>query len=129
MTAFQHGGRWCRLFASEGKQICAALLGLLLTSSLVNGQDSASIGEWSSVTVWPYVATHAHVLPTGKVLWSPQFGNGDNPYLWDPSTNTNSATVQTGANIFCAGHAFLADGQLLVAGGYKGNYKGIADAY
>ena len=128
MTAFPQGP-WCRVFASYVKQISAPLLGLLLSLSLAKGQDPATVGQFSSVTSWPYVATHAHVLPTGKVLWWPQFGNGDNPQFWDPSTNTNSATVQTGANIFCAGHAFLADGQLIVAGGYVGNYKGIANAY
>src|SRR5690349_769897 len=100
---------------------------LLATSAFA--QDPATVGQFSSVTGWPYVAAHAHVLPTGKVLWSPQFGQGDNPTLWDPSTNTNSATLQTGGNIFCAGHAFLPDGELIVAGGYAGNYVGIPNAY
>src|SRR5438477_5480379 len=102
---------------------------LSIVSSVSVAQDPATVGQFSSVTTWPYVAAHAHVLPTGKVIWSPQYANGDHPYFWDPSTNTNSATVQTGANVFCAGHAFLPDGQLLVAGGYAGNYKGIANAY
>ena len=102
---------------------------LSLVSSVSVAQDPATVGQFSSVKSWPYVATHAHVLPTGKVLWSPQFNSGDNPYFWDPSTNTNSATVQAGANHFCSGHAFLPDGQLVVAGGYAGNYVGIANAY
>ena len=102
---------------------------LSLVSSVSVAQDPATVGQFSSVTTWPYVATHAHVLPTGKVIWWPQFGNGDNPYFWDPSTNTNSATVQAGANIFCSGHAFLPDGQLVVAGGHISNYVGIANAY
>src|SRR5437660_1969952 len=102
---------------------------LSLVSSVSVAQDPATVGQFSSLATWPYVAAHAHVLPTGKVIWSPQFGQGDNPYFWDPSTNTNSATVQAGANHFCSGHAFLPDGQLLVAGGYAGNYLGIANAY
>src|SRR6476660_7820442 len=89
---------------------------LSLVSSVSVAQDPPTVGHFSSVTSWPYVAAHAHVLPTGNVIWSPQFSAGDNPYLWDPSTNTNRATVQAGANIFCAGHAFPPDGQLLVAG-------------
>src|SRR5215471_6796180 len=101
----------------------------LLFATSAAAQDPATVGQFSSVTTWPYVATHAHVLPTGIVLWSPQFGSGDNPYFWDPSTNTNSAILQTGANIFCGGHAFLPDGELIVAGGYAGNYVGIANAY
>ncbi len=101
--------------------------GFIFSSSAI-AQNNV-VGQWSPVTIWPYVATHAHVLPTGKVIWWPQFVNGDNPYLWDPSTNTNSAIVQAGANIFCSGHAFLPDGQLFVAGGHVNNYVGIANAY
>ena len=118
----------------RAQRILLIVIGALVAEILVpapsaSAQDPATVGQFSSVTSWPYVAAHAHVLPTGKVIWSPQFGNGDNPYFWDPSTNTNSATVQAGANIFCSGHAFLPDGQLLVAGGYAGNYVGIANAY
>ena len=101
----------------------------LLLATSAAAQDPATVGQFSSVTTWPYVATHAHVLPTGQVIWWTQFANGDNPYFWDPSTNTNSATVQAGANIFCSGHAFLPDGQLFVAGGHVNNYVGIANAY
>src|SRR5207248_4713744 len=115
-----------RFWLTSGRLI---FLSPLILASSALAQDPATVGQFSSVTSWPYVAAHAHVLPTGKVLWSPQFGQGDHPYFWDPSTNTNSATVQAGANIFCAGHAFLPDGQLLVAGGYAGNYVGIANAY
>src|SRR5205823_9118565 len=103
--------------------------GAIICAPCASAQDPATVGQFSSVKSWPYVAAHAHVLPTGKVLWSPQFGQGDNPQLWDPSANTNSATVQAGANICSAGHAILPDGQLLVAGGYVGNYVGIANAY
>ena len=59
-----------------------------------------------------------NLLPTGKVLWWPSFANGDNPTLWDPATNTNTPLTHAGANIFCAGHAFLTNGQLFVAGGH-----------
>src|SRR6185437_2364430 len=45
---------------------------LILASSAV-GQAPATVGQFSSVTNWPFVAAHAHVLPTGKVIWSPQF--------------------------------------------------------
>jgi galactose oxidase len=81
------------------------------------------------VVSWPYKAVHAHMLPTGKVLWWPAFDNGDNPTLWDPSTNTNTPATHAGANIFCSGHAFLANGQLLVAGGHANNWVGLRNAY
>ena len=93
-------------------------------------QDSATVGQWSAQTTWPYTAVHAHVLPTGKVLFWPAFNQGDNPQLWDPTTNVVTAGPKAGANIFCSGHAFLPDGRLLVGGGHGGfNYVGIPSAY
>src|SRR6266851_10046220 len=81
-----------------------ALLSLLIllffAASSLRAQNSATVGQFSSVMTWPYKATHAHVLPTGKVIWWPPW-TGDNPTLWDPSANTNTAATQEGNNIFC----------------------------
>ena len=90
------------------------------------------------------LALHTAVLPKGKVLFfagsgssrvrfeSPQFGNeAQGVYLsavWDPTAPTaNKAnffepeTLRTVTDLpfdfFCAGHEFLPDGRLLVAGG------------
>jgi galactose oxidase len=99
--------------------------------SSASAQDPATVGQFSSVMSWPWIAVHAHMLPTGKVLYWPLFANGDNPTLWDPSTNTNTALTHVGANIFCSGHAFLPNGQLFVAGGHFNNtcYMGLPNAY
>src|SRR6266480_473364 len=97
--------------------------------SAVSAQDPATVGQFSSVMTWPRKAVHANLLPTGKVLWWPSFGGGDNPTLWDPSTNTNTAITHAGANIFCSGHAFLPNGQLLVAGGHVTAWVGLPNAY
>jgi hypothetical protein len=78
---------------------------------------------------WPYVAVHAHVLPTGEVIWWPPFSDGYYPQLWNPTTNTTTAAAQPGANIFASGHAFLANGQLFVAGGHVNSYVGLPNAY
>ena len=56
--------------------------GFIFSSSAI-AQNNV-VGQWSPVTIWRYVATHAHVLPTGKVIWWPQFANGDNPYFGIP---------------------------------------------
>ncbi len=79
---------------------------------------------------WPYEAIHAHLLPTGKVLfWSKRFGATNNhSHLWDPSTNSVTPATNPTGNVFCAGEAFLPDGQLLVTGGHVNNYVGLADA-
>src|SRR5205823_6349805 len=88
-----------------------------------------TVGQWSARTPWPYKAVHAALLPTGKVIWWPPFEQGDNPYLWDPATNTNTALPHVGANIFCAGLSLLADGRLLVAGGHISSFTGLPNAY
>ena len=108
---------------------CFVVAHMIAVSSAASAQDPATVGQFSSVTTWPNKAVHAHLLPTGKVLWWPSFANGDNPTLWDPSTNTNTAVTHTGANIFCSGHAFLPNGQLLVAGGHAGTWMGLPNAY
>lgn len=69
-------------------------------------------------------AIHAAVLPTGKLLLVAGSGNDREQFkagtfrtmVFDPNTGA-TAQVPTPTDLFCAGHAFLADGKLLVAGG------------
>src|SRR4029450_8397180 len=109
--------------------LCCFAVTQFIGVSSATAQDPATVGQFSAVTTWPYKALHAQLLPTGKVLWWPSFAQGDNPTLWNPSINTNTAITRAGANIFCAGNAFLPNGQLLVAGGHIDNYVGLPNAY
>ena len=85
------------------------------------------------------IGIHTHVLPNGKVLsWE---GHNDDyhintgtgavlshAYEWNPDPNATHGTLvyphvydhfdTSYSNIFCSGHAFLANGNLLVAGGH-----------
>ncbi|HEX3187659.1 MAG TPA: galactose oxidase-like domain-containing protein [Pyrinomonadaceae bacterium] len=97
----------------------------LVASSSVSAQDPSIVGQWSAVQTLPIVAVHAHLLPTGKVLIYPYT---DDPHLWDPATGTITSAALAGYNIFCTGHAFLADGRLFVAGGHISNNVGEAKA-
>src|SRR4026208_507354 len=90
----------------------------ILLAVPASAQDPGTVGQFSSVMSWPYIATHAHLFPTGKVLYWPPT-NGDNPTLWNSSTNTNTAATPGGAKIFCPGFASLVNGRLLVAGGQQ----------
>jgi hypothetical protein len=71
-------------------------------------------------------AVHAALLRTGKVLIIAGSGNNRKQFdagsfktlLWDPATG-RFEKVPTPSDMFCAGHAFLPDGRLLIAGGTR----------
>lgn len=87
----------------------------------------AEYGSWEVLDVpeeYRTRAIHAALLHTGKVLLIAGSGNDQERFdagtfetvLWDPADNTFT-TVPTPEDLFCAGHAQLPDGHLLVAGG------------
>lgn len=89
----------------------------------------AAYGQWSTLPVpdgFKVNAIHAALLSTGKVLIIAGSGNNRKNFeagsfrtiLWDPAGDRFSL-VPTPTDMFCAGHTFLADGKLLVAGGTK----------
>ncbi len=87
----------------------------------------AQYGSWTQVDIpakYRTNAIHAALLHTGKVLIIAGSGNEQKKFdagsfdtvLWDPEDNT-FRKVPTPEDFFCAGHAQLPDGRLLVAGG------------
>jgi PKD repeat protein len=83
---------------------------------------SVEAGEWSEPFPWPLIAIHQSLLSNGKVL---SFGAGGTPAVWDPATG-HFTQVPLAANPFCSGHSFLANGELLVAGGHISTDRGHA---
>ena len=84
-------------------------------------------GFWQVIDLPPEVrvnAIHAALLDTGKLLIIAGSGNDLTQFqagtfktlVYDPDTG-ETKTVSTPTDLFCAGHAFLPDGKLLVAGG------------
>ena len=107
------------------------------------------VGQWSEVLPWPVVAIHAHLLPTGEVLFWDRHDLADGdarapeqahkgltgaadtmPRLWNPVTGQLrlAALPPTGYDLFCSGHAFLPSGLLLVAGGHVLDNVGLPSA-
>jgi hypothetical protein len=78
-------------------------------------------GKWSSVSPAPIVQLHLHLLVNGKVL---SWGHDGDPQVWDPATGSFTA-VASPSLLFCAGHDFLPDGRLLVAGGHISDVHGL----
>jgi galactose oxidase len=106
--------------------------------------EAATVGRWGPVVTLPNVAIHATVLPNGLVLmWGRRddpldrsLGNvASTPFVWDPVSGTAvgptavPADGATRVNLFCSGHAFLADGALLVVGGHLEDSEGTTTAF
>jgi galactose oxidase len=97
------------------KLVAIALSWLLGTScflspSTANAQASLT-GQWTRLQDFPVIPIDSHLLPSGKVMMWGRPGNQG--YLWDPTTQAITALPDVGYDVFCAGHAFLADGRLL----------------
>lgn len=97
--------------------ITVALVTLAGAHHRANAQDPSVVGQFSPLMNWYANATHAVLLPSGKVLWWPSFGNGDKPRIWDPVANTNTLTTPAGYNIFCSSFSVLGNGQVFMTGG------------
>ena len=67
--------------------------------------------------------------PRARCYGGPRSTTAITPLSGIHQTNTNTAVTHAGANIFCSGHAFLPNGQLLVAGGHINNWVGLPNAY
>lgn len=70
------------------------------------------------------MAVHAALIPTGEHGRILYFGGYlvEDTHLYDVDSNSLVAMAPSGTpgyNAFCGGHAFLADGRLLVAGGQR----------
>jgi hypothetical protein len=84
------------------------------------------VGSWSAVVNLPAVAVDLILLQNNKVLF---YQDGGTPTLWDYVLNTFT-NIPFSADLFCSGHALLADGRILVVGGFGGSGSafGIANA-
>jgi hypothetical protein len=107
-----------------------ALVQEIRHEQLINSPEyKARFGHWDVVELpedQQVNAIHAALLPTGKVLLIAGSGNDREQFdagtfrtlLHDPATGA-TRLVPTPVDLFCAGHAFLPNGNLLVAGGTR----------
>jgi hypothetical protein len=95
---------------------------------LINSADyKRQYGHWDVVDLPADVqvnAIHAALLRTGKLLIVAGSGNDETQFkagtfktlIYDPATGKTSL-IPTPTDLFCGGHAFLPNGNLLIAGG------------
>jgi hypothetical protein len=79
--------------------------------------DPSVRGQWTRLQDLPLIPIHNHLLPNGNIaMWGRNGGNQG--YLWDPVTQAITGLPVVDYDLFCTGHAWLADGRLFVAGGH-----------
>lgn len=83
-------------------------------------------GQWDPVMTWPVEATYMIQLYTGEFLmWAPwELPNSASARLWNPGTQTFTS-VPSPTAMFCSGAAVMADGRVIVVGGYTADNVGI----
>ena len=91
----------------------------------------AATGRWDGPMSWDIVPLHMSLLPTGRILAWGKFEAGTqlmaDPRLWDPSAGPPTTAIRVPADtmLFCAGHALMADGRVMVSGGHKADDRGL----
>ena len=84
-------------------------------------------GAWSGTVPLPIVTVNAALLSSGKLLMCDGQSFGSTAIVWNPITNTVDS-VPVPANIFCSGQEEMADGRILVVGGYINTHVGLPAA-
>ncbi len=114
------------LFRSRGASTAILLLYFLAVAVSSNAQSTQ--GQWSAVANWPTRAVHTTLLPDGRVFFVSYYAESLQPNIWDPGTNTFTATASSSYALFCAGHTTLSDGRVFIAGGHIADYTGYPHA-
>jgi hypothetical protein len=117
----------CSLVRRGASAFVILLLFVVAVAVRSNAQASTQ-GQWSAVANWPTRAVHASLLPDGRVFFVSYYAESLHPNLWDPVSNTFTATASSSYALFCAGHTTLADGRVFIAGGHIADYTGYAHA-
>jgi hypothetical protein len=125
---------WDTTTVSDGSHTLAArardTAGLSTVSTAIsvtvqNSSNLAVVGQWSSVYSLPAVAVNLVLLENNKVLF---YQDGSSATVWDYVKNSFNS-VPLSVDLFCSGHALLADGRVMVVGGYgSSNPIGLSNA-
>jgi hypothetical protein len=114
--------------ARRGASGFVVLLLVVVAVSVRSNAQASTQGQWSAVANWPTRAVHATLLPDGRVFFVSYYTESLHPNIWDPVSNTFTATASSSYALFCAGHTTLADGRVFIAGGHIADYTGYPHA-
>ncbi|MGY1640075.1 galactose oxidase-like domain-containing protein [Geodermatophilus sp. SYSU D00703] len=117
------------LVAANGPVVTAVAQDAYTDFQRSRADYKAQYGSWETIELpeeYRVQAIHAALLYTGKVLLIAGSGNNARDFeagtfrtiVWDPVTG-ESTEVATPEDLFCSGHAYLPNGNLLIAGGTR----------
>jgi Domain of unknown function (DUF1929)/Carboxypeptidase regulatory-like domain len=112
----------------RGASAFVILLLFVVAVAVRSNAQASTQGQWTAVSNWPTRAVHATLLPDGRVFFVSYYDESLHPNIWDPVSNTFTATAASPYRLFCAGHTTLADGRVFIAGGHIADYTGYAHA-
>jgi hypothetical protein len=97
-----------------------------ITVTVDNSGNAAVVGTWSQPVSLPAVAVNLMLMKNNSLLF---YQDGTTPTVWDYVNNVFTS-VPAPADLFCSGQTQLADGRILIVGGFGGSSDkyGIADA-
>jgi len=83
-------------------------------------------GQWGPPMTWPLVAIHSVLTHTGNVLLMDGWQTPNQTQVFNPATQAmNPVPNGLGRDLFCSGHATLADGRVVVVGGNSSSTHSI----
>jgi uncharacterized repeat protein (TIGR01451 family) len=97
-----------------------------ITVTVDNSGNAAIVGSWSTPVTIPTVAVNLLLLKNNTLLF---YEDGSSATVWDYVAN-KFTNFPTSTDLFCSGHALMADGRVLAVGGYgqSSSTIGIANA-
>ena len=100
-----------------------------VTVTVSNTTGPAAVGQWSAPFDVGMVAVNMVMMHTGKVLmFAGSYAASWVERVWDPENGSITLVPNPYYNLFCAGHSQLADGRILIVGGYDPGSIGAANA-
>ena len=134
-TSSPYSIAWDTTTATPGSHVLSAIVynsaSLSATASSIrvtvdNSGNAAAVGSWSEPVESPAVAVNLILMKNNTVMF---YQDGTTPTVWDYLNNVFT-NVPAPADLFCSGQTELADGRVLIVGGYgeSSSKMGISNA-